>query len=356
MNKLMSTAALLALTASGAVAGGIDRSNHAIGILFEEGNYMELSFGNVSPSVSSVAGGMSDATSSYQQLGVGVKMDVNERVSLAFIYEQPIGAEIQYNDGAFQGGRADVSSNGFMFLGRYKMDGGFSVHGGLRAQSAGGSIVSRPSNTPLQPTFLEADADLAFAGVVGVAYEKPEIALRVALTYFSGIKNSFTGREIQIDGSGNPIAAPVATAFDVDFPQSVNLDFQTGIAQDTLLFGSIRWADWEGVELTTPGGGNYIDFDQTTISYNLGIGRRLNENWSVAASIGYESGDGTGSTLGPTSGYRSLGLGATWTEGNTKVSMGVRYVELGDATASALNVPFTDNSAWGAGVKVGWSF
>lgn len=356
MNKLMSTAALLALTASGAVAGGIDRSNHAIGALFEDGNYMELSFGNVSPSVSSVAGGMSDATSSYQQLGVAVKMQLNEQLSMALIYEQPLGAQIQYTDGAFVGGRADIESNGFMLLGRYEMNGGFSVHGGVRTQSVSGEIVSRPSNTPGQPTALRASSDTAFGGVVGVAYEKPEIALRVALTYFSGITNNFSGLELPVNPDGSPAGAPNNPNFDVEFGQSVNLDFQTGIAADTLLFGSIRWADWEGVELTTPVGGNYVSFDQSTVTYNLGIGRRLNENWSVAATIGYESGDGTGTTLGPTSGQRSIGLGGTWTEGNTKVSMGVRYIELGDATASAANIPFTDNTAWAAGVKVGWSF
>jgi len=350
MNKLMSTAALLALTTTGAVAGGIDRSGLPVGILFEEGNRIELSFGSVSPSVSSAAFGMSDATSAYTQLGVSVKIDLNDQLSLALIYDQPLGAQIAYTDGAFAGGSADVKSDGFMFLGRYKLNNGFSVHGGLRAQSISGSIVSAPSNTGL-PTALQASSDLALGGVIGVAYEKPEIALRVALTYFSGISNSFTGVEMQL----NPVLAPVATAFDVDTPQSVNLDFQTGIAQDTLLFGSIRWADWEGVELTTPGGGNYIDFDQTTTTYNLGLGRRLNENWSVAATVGYEKGDGTGTNLGPTSGQRSVGLGASWTEGNTKVSMGVRYIELGDAIVSGV-VPFTDNTAWAAGVKVGWSF
>lgn len=351
MNKLMSTAALLALTASGAVAGGIDRSNHAIGALFEDGNYMELSFGSISPSVSSqgLAGApapfslpTSDSTSSYTQLGLAVKMQLNEQFSMALIYEQPIGAQIQYTDGPFQNGRADIHSNGFMLLGRYEMNNGFSVHGGVRTQSASGTIATRVAGNP---ALLSASSDVGFGGVLGVAYERPDIALRVALTYFDGITNSFEGTE-----NGSP-----GTLFEVDFPKSVNLDFQTGVAEDTLLFGSIRWADWDGVNLTTDVG-EYVRFDQSTITYNLGLGRRLNENWSVAATIGYESGDGTGSTLGPTSGQRSIGLGGTWTEGNTKVSMGVRYIELGDATASAANIPFTDNSAWAAGVKVGWSF
>ena len=38
----------------------------------------------------------------------------------------------------------------------------------------------------------------------------------------------------------------------IDPPQSVNLDFQTGIAKDTLLFGQIRWVDWSNTPIDIP--------------------------------------------------------------------------------------------------------
>ena len=120
------------------------------------------------------------------------------------------------------------------------------------------------------------------------------------------------------------------------------------------MFGSIRHVFWEGINLTTSGAGEYVKFDEDTTSYTLGVGRRLNENWSIAVTLGYEGGDGTGTTLGPSSGYQSIGLGGSYTKDNMKISAGVRYVDVGDATVGPFL--FDGNSAIAAGIKVGFSF
>ena len=51
MKNLITAASILTLSATGALAGGLDRSGQGIGIIFEEGGFVELSYGNVSPSV-----------------------------------------------------------------------------------------------------------------------------------------------------------------------------------------------------------------------------------------------------------------------------------------------------------------
>ena len=54
---LLATSAMIA-AASGASAGGVERSSQSVAILFEQGRYAELSFGHFDPSVTgSVAGG-----------------------------------------------------------------------------------------------------------------------------------------------------------------------------------------------------------------------------------------------------------------------------------------------------------
>ena len=67
--------------------------------------------------------------------------------------------------------------------------------------------------------------------------------------------------------------------------------------------------------------------------------------------------------LAPTDGFLSLGVGGSYTQGNMKISGGVRYVKIGDADAlesppnsGIANAAFRDNSAVGVGVKVGWTF
>ncbi|HLQ18091.1 MAG TPA: hypothetical protein VK146_03855, partial [Tabrizicola sp.] len=50
------TAAMLAAT-GGAYAGGVERSAQSVAILFEQGRYVELSFGRFSPDISGSVGG-----------------------------------------------------------------------------------------------------------------------------------------------------------------------------------------------------------------------------------------------------------------------------------------------------------
>ena len=66
--------------------------------------------------------------------------------------------------------------------------------------------------------------------------------------------------------------------------------------------------------------------------------------------------------LAPTDGYKSIGLGATYTQGNMKVTGGLQYVDVGDATTSKGKLQpntyaeFKNNSVIGAGVRVQFSF
>lgn len=57
MRRVVWAASALALTAGGALAGGIERTNQSVGILFEKGRYAELSFGHFAPDVSGTAFG-----------------------------------------------------------------------------------------------------------------------------------------------------------------------------------------------------------------------------------------------------------------------------------------------------------
>lgn len=91
------------------------------------------------------------------------------------------------------GTKAQVSSNAVKAIARYKFDGGFSVHGGLRAQTIGGNLAL--SGAAFAGSFRSYSLDLAndtsYGYAAVVAYERPDIALRVSLTYNSKIDHSF---------------------------------------------------------------------------------------------------------------------------------------------------------------------
>ena len=357
MSHIVKAIGALALTTVAAQAGGFERSGSPVGFMFETGNYAELSFGYVSPSISGVAMGVApsgDVGDTYTTVGLAFKMDLNEKISLGLQYDPSYGADITYPTTAatypIRGTNATLSGDSISLIGRYKFNESVSVHAGVRTVSVGGNVGVFSGGVPFYEANYKTDRDVGY--LIGAAYEKPEIALRVALTYYSATNHDL---DTTITGFG-----PVGTET-VQLPQSLTLDFQSGVAADTLVFASIRWAEWTATELNSIG---YpvplqplVGYDDDVWTYSLGVGRKFSDTLSGAVSVGYEkSNGGIASNLSPTDGNISLGVAMVYAMDNMKISGGVRYVKIGDATALSGASEFTDNSAIGFGVKVSFSF
>ncbi len=361
MKKTISySIAALALTSSAALAGGIDRSGQGIGFLFEKGTAAELSFGMVTPSVTgtdTLGGATGNVGKSYTQTSLSYKMDIGDNMSFALIMDQPFGADVEYaaTSVLLGGTKAVASSTAVTGILRYKFDGGFSAHAGLRAQTASANIDLRGlAFGPSDGYSVDLASDTSYGYLVGVAYEKPEIALRVALTFNSAITHQFATTETFL---GAPAAPPSVT--NSTLPKSINLDFQSGVAANTLVFGSIRWVDWSAFKLAPSVTGSLIDLSDST-TYNLGVGRKFNDNWSGAFSMSYEAaGNPLVSPLAPTNGKLGFTLAGVYKSGNFKITTGINYTKVGDAspqTAGVARASMTGNSAWGIGVKLGLTF
>lgn len=370
-NHLLTASAFL-LGATAASAGGIERSNQSVAVLFETGRYLEFSYANVSPDTSGVGGLVTpgaqsgDMTPSYNQFGFAYKADINEQLSYALIYDQPYGADVNYPTGTgyFAGGStASFDSNALTAILRYKLPNQFSVYGGLRYQ-----VISAEAFVPFAtavpgttaPYEATADSDGGFGYLLGASYEMPDIALRVSLTYQSSIKHELDTVENSFRGTNFP------SSTDIETPESLTLDFQSGIAKNTLLFGSVRWVDWSSFEIAPQEyvgfvGSPLVFFADDRFTWTLGVGRKLNEQWSVAGALSYEktTGSPTGN-LGPTDGLTSLALSAIYTQDNVKITSGIRFINIGDAnTRVGAAVPggvFRDNKGVAVGFKIGYSF
>jgi long-chain fatty acid transport protein len=354
MTKFLLTASAVALSASSAFAGGFERSGNPILFMFEKGNYVELTFGYVRPSVSGTVGGgavsSGNAIESYTQLGFAIKTDLTEKISLGLQIDPSFGADVFYPGGTgypIAGSNAELNGDSITLVGRYKFSENFSVHAGIKSVGLGGNLQVVGLG-PIPPTSYDTDRDIGY--LAGVAYERPDIALRVALTYFSNTKHNLA---TTVQTPGGPAAGPTQL---VELPQSLTLDFQSGVAANTLVFGSIRWADWTETALNFPVPG-LVSYDNDTYTLNLGVGRKFNDQWSGAVSVGYERTEGGLSpNLGPTDGYYSIGLGATYTVDNVKITGGIRYVDIGNATTSTIGAAFRDNDAVAVGLKVAYTF
>ena len=372
----MTRVILLTGVAAGALAGGmasaagVERTPFSSAILFEEGTYAEFSIGRVEPDVSgtqvttlggalpgAIGAASGDVAPGYTTFSLGVKTQATDRVSLAFTLDQPIGAAANYDTAGYvyAGSIADLDANAATLLARYRATDAISVYGGVRALQTKGAV------TLFNGYSLDTSRETDFGYLLGAAYEMPEIALRVALTYQSKITHDFDSQEFI-----PTVPATVPGEFAVEIPQTVTLEFQSGVAEDTLVFGSVRWADWSEFEITPPNlGAALVDYQNDTWTYSLGVGRRFTETWAGAVTASYEPGsqDFT-SNLGPNDGVTSLGLAATYTKDNWEVTAGARYLWIGDAdtsipgtggTGPALGA-FRDNSGYAVGLKVAYTY
>ena len=369
MKLKLTTGALLLVSTTAAHAVGLDRSNQDITAIFEDGNYIELSFGSITPSVSGVGEALPneyDAVAlDFTQFSGSLTYQINDRVSMAVIVDQPFGVDILYpgtgTTSELGGTAAELNSVAFTALGRYRINENFSVHGGLRGERIDGNItLSGLAYGPLSGYNVDLASSSGFGYVAGVAYERPDIALRVALTYNSSITHEFDSTETV---GGTPVA-PITTTT-VETPEAWNLDFQTGIAADTLLFGQIRHAMYSQVIVSpaffagATGGSSLTDIDDGT-AYTIGVGRRFSDAFSASVSYSWEAeGDMLVSPLSPTNGNQALTIGGQYTMGDMVLSGGIRYTRLGDATPETrgeARANFADNDVIGVGLSIGYNF
>jgi long-subunit fatty acid transport protein len=177
----------------------------------------------------------------------------------------------------------------------------------------------------------------------------------VALTYYSSIEHNLSTTE-SVGGS------LFYTTTDVETPQSVKLDFQTGVAPKTLVFGYIRWTDWTQFNVTPPvfgevtGGLPLVAYESDVWTYNIGVGRQLTDRLAGAFSITYEPDTNEAMpTLAPYDGQLLATLALSYDMNPWNISGGVTFGKLGDAR-NAFDTDFNDGSIWGAGVRASYNF
>ena len=204
--------------------------------------------------------------------------------------------------------------------------------------------------------------DTAYGWMAGIAYLKPEIALKAALTYRSEIDHDVNMAE-NLPALG---AAGVGTnEITITTPKSVNLDFQTGINPTTLLTAKARWVPWSDFAIKpkiygSASGLNLVSYDDDAWTAEVGLGKKLSPQLAISGAVGYDSGAGNPITsLGPVEGNWNVGLGAKYNlTPEWAISGGVKYLMFGDAKAKlpdgSIVGDFQDNDGWVYGVRLSY--
>jgi len=251
----------------------------------------------------------------------------------------------------------------------------FQIYGGPQMQRLTGEVHLRGTAYGGMGGYdANIGADMGYGWVAGVAYHKPEIALKAALTYRSEIDHERSIAEF-VPATGYAGSRD----FKVTLPESWNLDFQTGINPTTLLTAKVRYVPWSDFNITPPqysdtikgsnpalypNGLPIVRYAKDQWSAEVGLGKKVSDKLAVSGSVGYDSGAGNPvSTLGPIKGYYSLGLGAKYNvTPEWSVSLGGKYFKFGDATAQiptqvgtdASVARFEDNDGYAVGLKLAY--
>ncbi|WP_394651940.1 outer membrane protein transport protein [uncultured Acinetobacter sp.] len=294
--------------------------------------------------------------------------------------------------------QVEVDSQNLAFVFGFQPNQNWNFYAGPVYQTVKGNVKLRGQAYSLYNGYDANIKETSGVGwLAGLAYQIPDIALKTSLTYRSEIDHdvnidenlsllSFPALTTVLSGlgvSGSQLAAINSNGkTTITTPQSVNLDFQTGIMANTVAFANVRWVNWKdfsiqpykfgkvseavGPLISRPNGFNLVEYSDDQWSANVGVGRKLNEQWAGNVSVGWDSGAGNPvTTLGPTEGYWNVGLGVQYSpQPNYFIAGGVKYFWLGDAKAqtgaqagsSDYVAEFSDNHAIAYGMKIGYKF
>ena len=393
-------------------AAALDQSGQSILPFLENGNYVEVNAIAVDADISGKirnrpelvndqnnlnSGNMGN---SFQYYSAALKLQLTDRISFGLLYDQPFGADITYpmqsnntfsdNEFTQQGTSVNVDTESISMILGVSPFSNFQLYGGAVYQSVKGDVALRGNS--YSEAFNGYDAkfkqDHAVGWLAGLSYQIPDIALKAAVTYRSKIDHDMQVTETMF---GQPLEVTTASKTKISTPQSVNVDFQTGVYKDTLLYTNLRWVNWKDFHIrptqfgavteyltglisegTYTGGFDLDSYQKDQWTVNVGLGHQFTEKWSASTEVSWDSGTGDpASTLNPTKGSWGIGLGAQFNPApNYFIAAGVKYFWLGDAVAEdgtyyipvlginpiAEQADFKNNSAIAYGLKIGYRF
>lgn len=411
MKLKLLTIATAVVSSNYALAGAIERSGQSIAAFLEPGNYVEASISGLVPKVKGtvtpkfgnnhIAESTGEVTESFQFYNFALKAQVTDSISMGLLYDEPFGADSAYPlekttalSDANITTSAEVISRNLSFLVGFQPSINWNFYGGPVYQT--NEISTTLGGTSVAPNngyTFKFEQDSAIGLLAGLSYQIPEIALKASLTYRSEIDHESYAKET-IAPTFQPISSALGLGNDektkVTTPQSINLDFQSGVAPNTLAFLNIRWVNWADITmrpyqfgkvseavtqmmLGNSGGYNLVEYYKDQYSINAGLARKFTDKWSGMFLAGWDSGVGSPiPSMGPVNGYWSTGVGFQYSPQSNYFMMGaVNYFKLDDVDVFTGNyvVPniekvepinkvaeFDENYAIGYMLKMGYRF
>jgi len=389
MKKIIITSIMSAFISTPVLSGGWETGRLDNAFMYEDGNYGQLGVLSVNYDVGATI---------QHPLAQKHKM-ANNQARSAFAMKMGLGdfdlGLTRYHSGAIQldglaGGlegcnpateaialcsvvpSADVTIYSTAYLARYSINENISIFAGLTQFALGDSTVTTIAG------HYEVAAKTENVTVYGAAYEIPDIALKIEAVF-----QEETTTALEASSSLSPLLPTTAIAgASYTIPQTMTLNLQSGIAEDTLLFGSVHQQNWDTAQIIIPGNPNGINpvtfAPDTAVSpvgssfsnktaYSIGVGRKVSDNLSLSLSYSREDGSGptTDDPFTLSDGSQGITIGARYSMDKVTISGGYNYTKAGDVRViheaapgvpSGLTADYQDNTTSAIGVRVAFSF
>ena len=358
MLKYYTTLGTLALSTTVAYAGGWETGRLDTEFLYQDGSYLEAKYGSLDYSVNATSTTFAKHGMAKDQnrMSVSGKFQIgNFDIGLTSFGSGAIQMDGQNATGVSVVPSADVKLNTQALMARYSFNDKYSIIGGVRQAKLKASTL----NT-VAPADYSIDAIDKSGMVYGLAYERPDIALKFEVLRSEKITIGLTGNVIY-SGSTLPVTGTLV------IPEATSINFQTGIAENTLLMASAHKVNWTGSDIglnvsLAPPLNQASDFSNTT-SYSLGLGRRLNKATSASLTYAWEKGTNPGgastSPFTMSNGSQTLSAGVKHKIGSITISSGISYTKVGDVDvthSTGLTANYAGNTVTAVGVKFGYNF
>ena len=358
MLKYYTTLGILALSTTVAYAGGWETGRLDTEFLYQDGSYLEAKYGSLDYSVNATSTTFAKHSMAKDQNRVSVsgKFQIgNFDIGLTSFGSGAIQIDGQNATGVSVVPSADVKLNTQALMARYSFNDKYSIIGGVRQAKLKASTL----NT-VAPADYSIDAIDKFGMVYGLAYERPDIALKFEVLRSEKITIGLTG-DVIFSGGTVPVTGTLV------IPEATSINFQTGIAENTLLMATAHNVNWAGSDIKlnvslAPPLNQSSNFSNTT-RYSLGLGRRLNEATSASLTYSWEKGTNSGgastSPFTMSNGSQTLTAGVKHKIGSITISSGISYTKVGDVDvthSTGLTANYAGNTVTAVGVKFGYNF
>ena len=347
-----------------AYAGGYESNALSTSFMYEAGGefnaYSEVSYGSRSYDIKgTVYAPTGSAVKDQTSTTISVKYDVTDNITVGFTnYNQGsvqldysgAGATLPPTNDASGLPVVDLTIDARVLMAKYNISENIGFIAGVKQTVVKDATANIFQSGGLGASSITGGNEIGY--VYGAVYTRDDIAMRVELT-----AETSTDFELATTNAGIPDGTTLGST-----PDYMNLYFQSGIAEDTLLYGSIRTANWSENQLYVyPHNNSATSTFTDSSTYSLGLGRKFTDNFSGSVSIsGEPKGESAGSSLlSLTNGYQGITLGGKYTIDNMSITGGYNYTQLGDKSvtpAGGATGEFTDNTLTGLGVRVGFKF